>query len=291
MTPLTIPSPSEGVWELGPFPIRAYALCIIAGVIAAIWIGERRWVARGGKPGQVSDIALWAIPFGLVGARLYHVITDWHLYFGEGKEPITALYVWQGGLGIWGAIGMGALGAVIGAKVMGIKVLPLVDALAPGLLIAQAFGRWGNWFNQELFGRPTDLPWGLEITDPNRLNELPAEYADATVFHPTFLYECLWNLGAFGLLVWLDARFKLGYGRVLALYVMVYTAGRGWIESLRIDPVQMHDVLGLRLNVWTSIILFLLAAAYFVWSLRRHPGREQQVLVGAGADDEADERS
>lgn len=291
MTPFTIPSPSEGVWELGPFPIRAYALCIIVGVIAAIWIGERRWVARGGMPGQVSDIALWAIPFGLVGARLYHVITDWHLYFGEGKEPITALYVWQGGLGIWGAIGMGALGAVIGAKVMGIKVLPLVDALAPGLLIAQAFGRWGNWFNQELFGRPTDLPWGLEITDPNRLNELPAEYADATVFHPTFLYECLWNLGAFGLLVWLDARFKLGYGRVLALYVMVYTAGRGWIESLRIDPVQMHDVLGLRLNVWTSIILFLLAAAYFVWSLRRHPGREQQVLVGAGADDEADERS
>lgn len=291
MTPLTIPSPSQGVWELGPFPIRAYALCIIVGVIAAIWIGERRWVARGGKPGQVSDIALWAIPFGLVGARLYHVITDWHLYFGEGKEPITALYVWQGGLGIWGAIGMGALGAVIGAKVMGIKVLPLVDALAPGLLIAQAFGRWGNWFNQELFGRPTDLPWGLEITDPNRLNELPAEYADATVFHPTFLYECLWNLGGFGLLIWLDARFKLGFGRVLALYVMVYTAGRGWIESLRIDPVQMHDVLGLRLNVWTSIILFLLAAAYFVWSLRRHPGREQEVLVEAGADDEADERS
>ncbi|WP_067439333.1 prolipoprotein diacylglyceryl transferase [Nocardioides jensenii] len=270
----TIPSPSEGVWELGPFPIRAYALCIIAGVIAAIWIGERRWVARGGKPGQMSDIALWAIPFGLVGARLYHVITDYHLYFGEGKDPITALYVWRGGLGIWGAIALGAVGAVIGARVMGIKILPVMDALAPGVIVAQAFGRWGNWFNQELYGKPTDLPWGLEIDPEHRL----AGHLEDATYHPTFLYECIWNLGVFGLLIWADAKFKLGFGRVMALYVMGYTAGRGWIETMRIDTVQMDDVFGLRLNVWTSIVLFLAALAFFVWSSRRHPGREDSVL-------------
>ncbi|KRF17364.1 prolipoprotein diacylglyceryl transferase [Nocardioides sp. Soil797] len=285
----TIPSPAEGVWHLGPFPIRAYALCIIVGVIAAIWIGERRWVARGGKPGQMSDIALWAIPFGLVGARLYHVITDYHLYFGEGKDPITALYVWRGGLGIWGAIALGAVGALIGARVMGIKVLPVMDALAPGVIVAQAFGRWGNWFNQELYGKPTDLPWGLEIDSAHRVS---GHLEDAT-YHPTFLYECLWCLAVFALLIWADRRFKLGYGRVLALYVMGYTLGRGWIETLRIDDVQMNDVLGLRLNVWTSIVLFLAALAYFVWSAKRHPAREESVfrnpeVAAAEVDSDAD---
>jgi phosphatidylglycerol---prolipoprotein diacylglyceryl transferase len=273
MTLLSIPSPSQGVWDLGPFPVRAYALCIIAGVVAAIWIGEKRWIARGGKSGEVSDIALWAVPFGLVGGRLYHVMTDWHLYFSEGREPITALYVWRGGLGIWGAISLGAVGAIIGARRARIRVLPMLDALAPGVLVAQALGRFGNYFNQELFGRPTDLPWGLEIDVAHR----PTGYLDEATFHPTFLYESLWCMAAFALIVWLDRRLQLGHGRVVAVYVMLYTLGRGWIETLRIDDVQLNDVLGLRLNVWTSIVLFAAAAAYFVVSSRRHPGREKVV--------------
>ena len=275
----SIPSPDQGVWYLGPFPLRAYALAIITGVVVAVWLGEKRWVARGGKPGQVGDIAIWAVPFGLVGGRLYHVITDYQLYFGEGRDPVTALYVWQGGLGIWGAVALGAVGAWIGARQAGVKFLPLADALAPGIVIAQAIGRWGNWFNQELFGRPTTLPWGLEIDPEHR----PEGYADVATFHPTYLYEFVWNLGVAGLVIWADRRFRLGYGRAFALYVMGYTAGRAWIEHLRIDDVQMNDVLGLRLNVWTSIVLFTVAAAYFVWSSRRHPGREEVVLVD-GAD-------
>lgn len=285
----TIPSPSEGVWHLGPFPIRGYALCIILGVVVAIWMGERRWVARGGTPGQVSDLAIWAIPFGLVGGRLYHVLTDWHLYFGEGREPITALYVWRGGLGIWGAIGLGALGVVIGARVMGIRILPMLDALAPAALVAMAIGRWGNWFNQELYGRPTDLPWGLEIDQEHRF-DVPDQYADAAAFHPTFLYEFLWDLGIAGILIWADRRFKLGYGRVLALYVAGYTVGRGAIETLRIDSVQLDDVYGLRWNVWMSILLFVLAVAYFVISLRRHPGREESVFLPGRAPEDAASR-
>jgi prolipoprotein diacylglyceryl transferase len=284
VTLMSIPSPSEGVWHIGPVPIRAYALCIILGIVLAIWLGERRWVARGGIAGEVSDLAIWAVPFGLVGGRLYHVITDWHLYFGEDKNPVTALYVWRGGLGIWGAIALGAVGVWIGARLRGIKLLPLLDALAPGVLVAQAVGRWGNWFNQELYGRPTDLPWGLEIDVAHR----PSQYLDVTTYHPAFLYECLWNLAAFALLVWLDRRFRLGHGRVLALYVMLYTAGRGWIENLRIDDVQMDDVFGLRLNVWTSIVLFVVAALFFAWSAKRHPGREEIVRTREpDSDDEA----
>jgi prolipoprotein diacylglyceryl transferase len=277
-----IPSPGQGVWHLGPVPIRAYALCIIAGVVVAIWLGERRWVARGGRPGQVGDIALWAVPFGLVGGRLYHVATDWRLYFGEGRDPVAALYVWQGGLGIWGAIALGALGAWIACRRYGVKFAPLADALAPGVVMAQAIGRWGNWFNQELYGRPTTLPWGLEIDPEHRVDG----YEQYATFHPTFLYECLWNLGTAGLVIWADRRFRLGYGRAFALYVMAYTAGRAWIEALRIDTVQENDVFGLRLNVWTSIIVFLLALAYFVVSLHRHPGREESVLRDGTPDTE-----
>jgi prolipoprotein diacylglyceryl transferase len=269
----SIPSPSQGVWQLGPVPIRAYALCIIAGIIAAIWIGDRRWVARGGRPQEVADIALWAVPFGIVGGRLYHVVTDRQLYFGPDGNPWEALYVWHGGLGIWGAIALGAVGAAIGARRSGIKVPPMLDALAPGVLIAQAMGRFGNYFNQELFGRPTDLPWALEIDAEHR----PPGYADVATYHPTFLYEALWAVAAFFFVVWADRHFRLGHGRVFALYVMAYTAGRGWIEMLRIDPVEMDDVFGLRLNVWTSLVLFALAAAYFVWAGRHRPGREESV--------------
>ncbi|MGN6577315.1 MAG: prolipoprotein diacylglyceryl transferase [Nocardioides sp.] len=280
-----IPSPGQGVWHLGPVPIRAYALCIIAGVVVAVWLGERRWVARGGKPGQVGDIALWAVPFGLVGGRLYHVATDWRLYFGEGRDPVAALYVWQGGLGIWGAIALGGLGAWIACRRYGVKFPPLADALAPGIVIAQALGRWGNWFNQELYGAPTSLPWGLEIDQEHRV----AGYEQYATFHPTFLYESLWDLGTAGLVIWADRKFRLGHGRAFALYVMAYTAGRGWIEALRIDTVQENDVFGLRLNVWTSIIVFLLALVYFLVSRRLHPGREESVLRDGGSRNENDE--
>ena len=278
---LSIPSPSQGVWYLGPFPLRAYALCILAGIAAAVWLGERRWVARGGEPGQVSDVALWAVPFGIVGGRLYHVLTDSGNYFGEGGDPVAALYVWQGGLGIWGAIALGGVGAYIGARRAGLVFPPLADALAPGIILAQAIGRLGNWFNQELFGRPTDLPWALEIPDATKR---PAGYEQFETFHPTFLYEGLWNLGVLVLLLWADRRFRIGHGRLFALYVAAYCCGRAWIEALRIDPVQADDVFGLRLNVWTSILLFLLAAAYFVVSARRRPGREQRVLRGDGQE-------
>ncbi len=275
VTLLSIPSPSQGIWHIGPVPLRGYALCIIAGIIVAIWIGERRWIARGGTAGEVSDLAVWGVPFGIVGGRLYHVLTDWQLYFGEDKNPITALYVWRGGLGIWGAIALGAVGVLIGAKLRGIKLLPMLDAIAPGVLLAQALGRWGNWFNQELFGRPTDLPWALEIDEAHR----PSGYLDQTTFHPTFLYESLWCVAVFAVVVWADRRFQLGHGRVAALYVMAYTLGRFWIESLRIDEVQLADVGGLRFNEWTALVLFSLAAAYFVASAKRKPGREQVVYT------------
>jgi len=274
VTPLFIPSPSQGVWHLGPFPIRGYALCIIAGVVVAIWMGERRWPRRGGRRGQVSDIAIWAVPFGLVGGRLYHVITDPARYFGRGGDPLAALYVWQGGLGIWGAIALGGVGAWIGARRYGVKLPPLADALAPGIVVAQAIGRWGNWFNQELFGKPTTVPWALEIPD---VSKRPVGYTQYATFHPTFLYECIWDLGTAGLVIWADRRFRLGHGRAFALYVMAYTAGRGWIEALRIDSVEANNVFGLRLNVWTSIVVFIAATTYFVVMGRLRPGREESV--------------
>lgn len=280
---LALPSPSNGVWHLGPVPVRGYALCIVLGIVAAVWLSERRWVARGGKAGEIQDVALWAVPFGIVGARLYHVATDHDLYFGAGRSAWNILYVWHGGLGIWGGIAGGALGAYLAARRRNILMRPLMDVIAPTLLVAQAIGRWGNWFNQELYGRPTDLPWGLEIDEAHRVSG----YESATTFHPTFLYECLWNLAGFAVLLWLERRFRIGYGRVMALYVMIYTAGRFWIEQLRIDTVELHDVLGMRFNVWTSVVLFVAALAYFVWSLRRHPGREEQVY--AARQDEASE--
>ena len=285
-TLLSIPSPSTGEWFLGPVPIRGYALAIILGIVAAIWIGERRWVARGGKAGEIQDLAIWAVPFGLVGGRLYHVLTDHELYFGDGANPVEALYVWRGGLGVWGAIALGAVGVIIGARRKGIKLLPVLDAIAPGVLVAQAIGRWGNWFNQELFGKPTDLPWGLEIDRAHR----PPGYEDDPTFHPTFLYESLWALGAFLVVVWADRRFRLGHGRVVALYVMAYTVGRAWIEMLRIDSVELSDVGGLRFNVWTSIVLFVAALVWFVVSARLRPGREETVYVEREADKPAEQR-
>ena len=259
----SIPSPDSGVWELGPIPLRAYALGIIIGALLAIWIGEKRFTARGGRAGLISDVAIWALPAGIIGARIYHVATDPELYFGAGREPIEALYVWEGGLGIWGAIAGGAVGAWIACRRYGVPFSSVADALAPGLLVAQAVGRLGNYFNQELFGKPTDLPWALEIDPVHR----PPEYEQFATFHPTFLYEMLWNLAAAALLVLIDRRVKLTAGRAFALYVMLYTAGRVWIEMLRIDTV--NHLGPFRLNVWTSILLFVLATAFFVMARRR----------------------
>ncbi|MEV7396145.1 prolipoprotein diacylglyceryl transferase [Aeromicrobium sp. NPDC092404] len=258
-----IPSPSNGVWDIGPFPVRAYALGIIIGALVAIWIGERRFQARGGREGLIGDVAIWAIPFGIVGARIYHVATDPELYFGGGKQPIDALKIWEGGLGIWGAIAGGALGAYLACRRYGVSFSSVADALAPGLLVAQAIGRIGNYFNQELFGKPTTQPWGLEIDAEHR----PDGYAEFATFHPTFLYELLWNLAAAALIIAIDRRVKLTGGRAFALYAMLYTSGRVWIEALRIDTV--NHLGPFRLNVWTSIIVFALAATYFVATRRR----------------------
>ncbi|MFJ8211775.1 prolipoprotein diacylglyceryl transferase [Streptomyces sp. NPDC096033] len=267
MTLAYIPSPSTGVLHLGPIPLRGYAFCIIIGVFVAVWLGNKRWIARGGKPGTVADIAVWAVPFGLVGGRLYHVITDYQLYFGEGRDWVDAFKIWEGGLGIWGAIALGAVGAWIGCRLRGIPLPAWADALAPGIAIAQAFGRWGNWFNQELYGRPTDLPWALKISEgPNRV---------AGLYHPTFLYESLWCLGVAALVIWADRRFRLGHGRAFALYVAAYCSGRVWIEYMRVD--EAHHILGVRLNVWTAIVVFILAVVYFVLSAKLRPGREEVV--------------
>ncbi|WP_246088136.1 prolipoprotein diacylglyceryl transferase [Nocardioides albertanoniae] len=272
---MSIPSPAEGVLWLGPVPLRGYAFAIIIGIVVAVWVSERRWKARGGRVGDIQDIALWAVPFGLVGGRIYHVITDWQLYFGDGGTPIEALYIWKGGLGVWGAIALGAVGVIIGAKQKGIKLMPLLDTIAPTCLLAMGIGRWGNWFNQELFGEPTDLPWGLEI-DPSRYPEGPGQFPAGTTFHPTFLYEFCWDIVLFFVIVYLQKKLRLGGGRVVALYVMAYCLGRGLIETLRIDNVQLHDVLGLRWSEWMSIILFVLAAAWWAYATLTGRGKVEE---------------
>jgi len=268
----SIPSPPRGVWYLGPFPLRAYALAILAGIVVAVLITQRRWVARGGEKDTVLEIVFWAVPFGIVGGRIYHVISSPDAYFGPGGHPWRALMIWEGGLGIWGAIALGAVGAWIGCRRQGVLLPPFADALAPALLVAQAIGRLGNWFNQELFGGPTTLPWGLQIDDAH----LPAGFASGTLFHPTFLYELVWNLAMAAVLMYLDRRFSLGHGRVFLLYVVLYCTGRLWVEMLRIDTA--HHILGLRLNVWTALLVGLGALVAFVLVGRRHPGRETTVL-------------
>jgi len=275
----SFPSPSDGVWNLGPVPVRAYALFIIAGIFLAIWLGERRWVTRGGHPGDVTEVATWMVPFGIVGGRIYHVVTSPQAYFGDGGEPVKALYIWEGGLGIWGAIAFGGVGAWIGCRRRGIPLPAFGDALAPGIVLAQALGRMGNYFNQELYGRVTDLPWAVEIDREHR----PDATLELATYHPTFIYELFWDVGVAVLVIWADRRFRLGHGRAFALYVAAYTVGRGWIEGLRVDPA--NDVLGLRLNEWTSLVVFLGAVTYIVLSARLRPGRETPEELEAARTD------
>jgi prolipoprotein diacylglyceryl transferase len=267
-----LPSPSQGVWQIGPLPLRAYALCIIAGVVAAVLIGERRWVARGGERGAVADVAGIAVPLGLVGARLYHVVTSPSKYL---DDPLAALRVWEGGLGVPGGIAVGVLSAYVVCRRRGYSPGAMADACAPGVPVAQAIGRLGNWFNQELFGRPTTLPWGLEI-DPDN----PDAVAGAEAYHPTFLYESLWCLGIALVVVWADRRFRLGGGRAFALYAGLYAVGRGWIEALRIDDAT--EWLGLRLNDWVMLVVLVGAVAFLV--ARRGVPREETVQRDAEQD-------
>ena len=281
-----IPSPTQGVWELGPLPIRAYALCIVAGIIAAVLITEKRWVARGGAPGDVLDIAVWAVPFGIIGGRIYHVISSPRPYFGADGDPLRAFAIWEGGLGIWGAIAFGGVGAWIACRRRGIPLPAFADALAPGLLVAQAIGRLGNWFNNELYGGPTDLPWGLKIYEWDGTKAVVGADGQPLLlgtFHPAFLYELLWCLAAAAVVVWADRRFRLSHGRAFALYVATYCLGRLWIELLRTDPAETF--FGVRLNVFTSIILGLLAVAYMFWQR----GRPREVIARGPAQEPAND--
>ena len=271
LVPLSIPSPSSGSWSLFGFPIRAYALCIMAGIVAGVLLAMRRWRARGGNPETIESAALLGVPLGIVGARVYHVITDYQLYFGPGRDPVDALKLWNGGLGVWGAVAFGVVGALIVARRRGASFPAIADACAPGVLLAQAIGRLGNWFNQELFGGPTTLPWALEIDLAHR----PAGVEQYTTFHTTFLYEMLWNLAMVAVLLWADRRFTLGRGKVFTLYVVLYTLGRFWIEALRIDTV--NEIGGFRLNNYTSAIVFVAALAFLVYLCLKRPGRETAI--------------
>ncbi|BEL08965.1 prolipoprotein diacylglyceryl transferase [Actinoplanes sichuanensis] len=263
-----IPSPTESVWHVLGFPIRAYALCIIAGMVVATLLLEQRLRHRGAAPWVSLDIVVWAVPFGIIGARIYHVITSPGDYFGADGDPVKAFFIWEGGLGIWGAVAGGAVGAWIAARQIGIPLSVIADSLAPALPVAQAIGRLGNWFNNELYGSVTTLPWGLEVHEMDSSNPGHAVMIDGEpvtrpdLYHPTFLYELVWNLGVAALVWLLDRKFKFGKGRAFALYVMAYTVGRFWIEILREDTAT--HFFGIRLNVYTSAIVFLGAAIYFV---------------------------
>lgn len=279
---LSIPSPSVSSFSLGPVTIHIYALCLLTGMAVAWWLAQRRWVARGGTPETFETVVLWAIPSGIVFARIYHVLTHWGDYFGPGRDPWSSLYIWQGGIAMFGSLMGGALAAVIVTRYHGARMSSFADALAPGLILAQAIGRLGNWFNQELFGGPDYGPLGLEIDPAHR----PAEYADVPTFQPTFLYELTWNaLGGF-LLLWLDRRFPLGRGKLFSLYMVIYGTGRFFIEGIRTDFSYMIGPL--RTNQVTALLVALAGAALFLILLRVAPGRETAVEPGRGADQDVE---
>ena len=264
-----IPSPTVSALNLGPFTIHFYALSIILGIAVAIFVGRKRYQQSGGNPEEVSDAAIWAVPFGIIGGRLYHVLSSPQQYFGQGGNPVDALRIWQGGLGIWGAISFGAIGVLIYFKKQKttLSFSKFLDALAPGVVLAQAIGRIGNWFNQELFGKPTQLPWGLEIEPSKR----PDGYEEFLTFPPTFLYELLWCVGVAIVLIKLPGFIKKipkKSGDVFVLYVLAYSIGRLWIEALRIDDANM--IFGLRLNIWVSLIAIFGSFAYLIRSKPSH---------------------
>lgn len=280
-----IDSPRVGAFFIGPLPIHFYALCILTGIFVGLWLSGRRMVARGGGEGDILDIAIWAVPFGLVGGRLYSVFTTPEPYFGKDGHLINILRIWDGGLGIWGAIALGAVGAYIAARRKGIRMTIIADVMAPGIVIAQGIGRVGNFFNNELYGGPTTLPWGLRVWQYNLSTGRAATSADGqpipvdgigshVLYQPTFLYELIWDVAVgFALLV-IDRRFKLGRGRVFALYVFLYCVGRFFVERMRIDNAEI--ILGQRLNVWTAIVVGL--GGLIVFFIRKGP-RETSAYV------------
>jgi prolipoprotein diacylglyceryl transferase len=281
MLPATIPSPTAGVLHLGPLPIRGYALCILLGIVVAVWITDRRLRDRGGEPGQVLDVAAYAVVSGIIGGRIYHVITTPEPYWGEGGHPLNALKIWQGGLGIWGAVALGALGAWYGCRRAGVRYLDFADAAAPGIAVAQGIGRWGNWFNNELYGGPTDLPWGLEIHrwDASAGRAVTDANGDAIVqgvYHPTFLYESVFVMVLAIVLLLIERHWRLARGQLFGLYVAGYPIGRILIEKMRTDDAEL--ILGQRLNVWTSIVVFLLGVAIVVHTGRRARSSRDDVV-------------
>ena len=280
----SIPSPGRNGIEIGALELRAYGVMIALGVLAAVWLSQRRWAARGGNPEEISRIALWAVPAGLIGARLYHVITDWRRFQDDGW--LEAFAIWKGGLGIPGGM---AAGIGVGLWMMRRQRMNRGEALAtivPALPLAQAIGRLGNWFNQELYGSPTDLPWGLEID----ANHRPTEYIDVETFHPTFLYEAVWNLALCAVLLRIDRRRMRRNvallvtdprhvsrpGSLLAVYALGYGLGRLWIEAVRIDRASL--VWGVRVNIWMSLALIVGSALYLLWS-RRSPSRPNRPVL------------
>jgi prolipoprotein diacylglyceryl transferase len=263
----SIPSPSSGSIDLGPIELHAYGLMLLLGILAATFLTGHRWTRRGGDWDLVFRVAMWGVAGGVVGARLYHLATSWNEVPDEWWGPFA---IWEGGLGVWGGIAGGVLVGAVVVKRAGVSVLEFMDVVAPGLLLAQAIGRVGNYFNQELFGEPTDLPWALEIDPVNR----PDGFADAATFHPTFLYELGWNLIGVAVLLWVDRRFRIKPPGLFALYVAWYTFGRTFEELIRVDPSK--EYLGFRLNFYVSVALFVAAVITFIWAQRRPAPEERQ---------------
>jgi len=270
----SIPSPPGKSIGIGPLQLRAYGLAIAVGVLVAVWIAQRRYARRGGDPEVLAAIAMWAVPMGVVGARLYHVITDYQRFQGRWWRVFE---VWEGGLGIPGGLLAGVLTGVVVARRRGLDVPTLLDVVAPAIPVAQAIGRLGNWFNQELFGRPSDLPWAVRIDPEHR----PDGLEHVATYHPTFLYEALWNLALAALLVRLDRSQRLRRGQLFVLYVAGYALGRLWVEALRIDPAS--EILGVRVNIWTSLAALAIAAAVFAVRSRRGPFCSMASMIGTGA--------
>jgi prolipoprotein diacylglyceryl transferase len=272
---LSIPSPDVSSIQLGNFTIHFYAICILVGIVAAAFLTNARLTKRGAEPGIVLDIILWAVPLGIIGARIFHVLTHPDDYFYPGADLLRTLYIWEGGIAIFGALIGGAIGAWIGCRITGIRFWTFADAVAPGLLLAQAFGRFGNWFNQELFGVPTTLPWGLEIDQSNPA--WPLGLPAGTLFHPTFLYEVIWNLLGVAVILLVERMFRLQWGKVLGVYLIWYGVGRTVWESIRIDPSEVF--LGLRVNVWAALLAILVGLVILVVQSRRHTGLEPSPYV------------
>ena len=271
---LSIPSPPNSSFTIGNFDIHYYALFILAGIVVALLVGGCRLKQRGAEAGLVIDIAIWAVPLGIIGGRIFHVLTHTQDYFGPGKDIREVLYIWHGGLAIYGALIFGFIGAAIGARIAGLRLMSFLDVLAPGVLLAQGIGRWGNYFNQELFGLPTTAPWGLEISFPNPA--IPAGMPTDTLYTPTFFYEFLWNVAGFALLLLLDKKFELRWGKLFALYLIIYSTGRFWIEGLRMDPSDYY--FGLRTNQWSAVIAALIGLGIFLYQRRNHTGKETSVF-------------